>query len=791
MGILSAPDSLDQRSSNHRLLDWRAALLTIALVEISSTRLVVTEWTSFLYFTQTMGFIGVVLGLALGSSHFSRQTVTRLSIGYTLFLFPAQLLRATERTDWLWPDVVSLFGRLFTSLVQFIKNQPVDDSLFFTSVVTLVYWIIGLSAGYRLTRHKNFLHVVLPSGLAILTVQAFDAIDSKHIWELAFFIFAALLLLGRMYFLQNQTFWKKSNFLLSDEAMSDLERGALAVAVIAVFVAWSLPGWISGAKPAAQAWEDFSQPILDKFSNVVSALDTPYADKKTGGDFYGNALTLGQQAAVGNTPIFTVEVKENEFVPVRNYWKGRAYDLYLNGRWTIASSSSAPFLPAVDELSIEYPDARHELEFTFTNSTKKQSLLYAPAETIWVSKKADILSTPITAGVQDVTAWVATTGLLNGSQYKVRALIADPSIEELRATSAEYPAWVTDRYLQIPAEIAPQLSELALEITAPYDTIYDKVQAITSYLRNEIEYETTLAAAPPENMDPVLWVLFDTRKGFCMYYASAETLMLRSIGIPARMAVGFVEGSFDEATAQYTVTYKDSHAWPEVYFSGIGWVEFEPTSIQFPIERPETKTAVIDEPTPAPNPVEDAAENPPEPTPQPEKAKLAAIGSARIGQQKFYQNLRNTVLIALTLGLGIFILRLYSLNSRLPVYLSNQYERRGIVPPRWINRWVGWTNLSQIDRAFQAVNLSLYWLGHPQPTHVTSQKRAEVLIQYLPAAQDQTQSLLQEYQTAKYTPRAGSAAVARKAALIILLKTWQFRVKETLNFIDTRYNQLK
>jgi hypothetical protein len=143
------------------------------------------------------------------------------------------------------------------------------------------------------------------------------------------------------------------------------------------------------------------------------------------------------------------------------------------------------------------------------------------------------------------------------------------------------------------------------------------------------------------------------------------------------------------------------------------------------------------------------------------------------------------------LGLGIFILRLYSLNSRLPVYLSNQYERRGIVPPRWINRWVHWTNLSQIDRAFQAVNLSLYWLGHPQPTHVTSQKRAEVLIQYLPAAQDQTLSLLQEYQTAKYTPRAGSAAAARKAALVILLKTWQFRVKETLNFIDTRYNQLK
>ena len=76
--------------------------------------------------------------------------------------------------------------------------------------------------------------------------------------------------------------------------MNDLERGALAVTAIAVFIAWSLPGWINGIKPAAQAWKDFSQPIFDKFSNAVSALDSPYAGTTTGGDFYGGALALGQ-----------------------------------------------------------------------------------------------------------------------------------------------------------------------------------------------------------------------------------------------------------------------------------------------------------------------------------------------------------------------------------------------------------------------------------------------------------------------------------------------------------------
>ncbi len=283
-------------------------------------------------------FIGAILGLALGYSNFSRQSVTRLAAGYTLILVPAQLLGAVEKTDWLWDDILALLERLFFSLDQFIINKPVYDPLFFVSIVTLTYWLIGLAAGYWLIRHRNFLNVVLPSGLAILTVQAFDSVQTSHIWNLGLFFFASLLLLGRMYFLKNRSFWKKSHFLLTDEAMSDLERGTLVITAIAVFVAWSLPGWISGVEPAAKAWTDFSQPIYDRFSNAVSALESPYAVGNTRGEFYSNALSLGQQAALGETPVFTVEITKrgNGFIPVRSYWKGRNYDVYLNGRWMTA-----------------------------------------------------------------------------------------------------------------------------------------------------------------------------------------------------------------------------------------------------------------------------------------------------------------------------------------------------------------------------------------------------------------------------------------------------------------------
>ena len=245
------------------------------------------------------------------------------------------------------------------------------------------------------------------------------------------------------------------------------------------------------------------------------------------------------------------------------------------------------------------------------------------------------------------------------------------------------------------------------------------------------------------------------------------------------MAVGFVEGNYDDLKGQYIVMYKDSHAWPEVYFPGIGWVEFEPTSSQLPIERPETKNRVNAETTPDLKAVNGLGGNPLTPDPLQEYPELVIPKNASAANQiKLYKYSLIAAIILLTLGLSIFIIRHYSLNDRLPVYLANRYEQHGNSPPNWLHRWARWTNLSPIERAFQAINLSLFWLGNAQPASVTSQKRAEVLIEYLPSAQDQTLSLLQEYHTATYTPRAGDIKIARKAAITILLKTLQIRLKK-------------
>jgi hypothetical protein len=92
---------------------------------------------------------------------------------------------------------------------------------------------------------------------------------------------------------------------------------------------------------------------------------------------------------------------------------------------------------------------------------------------------------------------------------------------------------------------------------------------------------------PPTDRDVVDFFLFDLRKGYCDYYATAMVVMARAAGLPARLVTGYASGLYDEATGRVIVTEADAHSWVEIYFSGFGWIEFEPTAARPAVERPE------------------------------------------------------------------------------------------------------------------------------------------------------------------------------------------------------------
>ncbi|HEV2661135.1 MAG TPA: transglutaminase domain-containing protein, partial [Ktedonobacteraceae bacterium] len=147
-----------------------------------------------------------------------------------------------------------------------------------------------------------------------------------------------------------------------------------------------------------------------------------------------------------------------------------------------------------------------------------------------------------------------------------------------------YPA-VVDTYTQLP-KLDSRIAALAKSLTRGKTTMYDKVMALESYLRSNYSYSVNIHR--PSDEEGVAWFLFDNpnRDGFCNYFSSAMTVMARSLGIPARVAVGYTHGTYDAKHKENIIRGTDAHSWTQVYFAGYGWVNFEPSASFAQFTRP-------------------------------------------------------------------------------------------------------------------------------------------------------------------------------------------------------------
>ena len=162
--------------------------------------------------------------------------------------------------------------------------------------------------------------------------------------------------------------------------------------------------------------------------------------------------------------------------------------------------------------------------------------------------------------------------------YDVRALEVVPTADELRdAADDGYPSSMR-RYLETPNDLPPVVGDEALRVVGDLTNHYDQALAIQDWLRSaEFDYSTEVAQTVGDgNGSEALARFLETRQGYCVHFASAMAVMARLLEIPARVAVGFTAGTPDGSGNQL-VSSHDLHAWPELYFDGVGWVAFEPT----------------------------------------------------------------------------------------------------------------------------------------------------------------------------------------------------------------------
>ena len=122
--------------------------------------------------------------------------------------------------------------------------------------------------------------------------------------------------------------------------------------------------------------------------------------------------------------------------------------------------------------------------------------------------------------------------------------------------------------------------DLAQRLTSDQPTAYAAVKNVERYLQNRFTYAERVPTRPL----PLMGFLYDDKRGYCQQFSGAMALMLRMAGIPARVAAGFSPGSYNKDTQEYRVRDLDAHSWVEVWFTGIGWVPFDPTPARSPAQ---------------------------------------------------------------------------------------------------------------------------------------------------------------------------------------------------------------
>jgi hypothetical protein len=146
---------MEKTSSPVHWWDWASIALLFVLLETLASRLVVTNWTPFLYLMQTATYMAFIVGSALGYSRFSRRIVQWLSPIYMLFVLPLQWTLAIDQHTSLEEQLLSVAGRLYYSTAAFLARRPVEDPLFFVIIMTITFWFVSAWTAFALVRNQN------------------------------------------------------------------------------------------------------------------------------------------------------------------------------------------------------------------------------------------------------------------------------------------------------------------------------------------------------------------------------------------------------------------------------------------------------------------------------------------------------------------------------------------------------------------------------------------------------------------------------------------------------------
>ncbi|NDJ60956.1 MAG: hypothetical protein GYB67_07515 [Chloroflexi bacterium] len=287
------------------------------------------------------------------------------------------------------------------------------------------------------------------------------------------------------------------------------------------------------------------------------------------GDYYygfDTRLDLAYRGGLSDTIMMYVRS------PAWSYWRSHAYDTYDGRTWTQASNE----VEIIERFgqSIELNDGNWFQDDYFVQTFQivqpMPNLVFTGGQPMELYMAVDSVAVDSTDGIR------VGQSLDPGMIYSVASLRQAFDPDALRAASTDYPDEVGPEYLQIPEIVTDRTRQLAHDLTRGLTNNYDRVIAIRDHLLVTYPYDFFPPPQAP-NTDAIDQFLFVDQRGVCEHYVSAMVIMLRELGIPARLVAGFGSGTFNQFTNFYEVRANDAHAWVEVYFPEFGWVPFDPT----------------------------------------------------------------------------------------------------------------------------------------------------------------------------------------------------------------------
>ncbi|WP_449600093.1 DUF4129 domain-containing transglutaminase family protein [Paenibacillus sp. Marseille-Q9583] len=354
----------------------------------------------------------------------------------------------------------------------------------------------------------------------------------------------------------------------------------LATAIVVVATAW-FGGQLLGARPTSELT---LQSTFQKLQTWASGhLPDDKASNASGTTGYSsNDGELGAPLSRNTEPVFTAITSE------RTYWRGESIAYYDGRRWIRGGEEFMPLnlsgIPKNPSLMLSGETRKRTLQQRIQFATPSSGGIplfnagiitdVESVELLGGSKLGYVLSNID----RESFRLPDSIGSARITEYSVESLLPESDPVLLRGLSSNDPQEIMGKYLQLPDLLPVRVRDLGEMITASSGNRYDSVTAIKEYLQHGYSY-TLNTTVPPSGSDFVDHFLFETKQGYCVHFATAMTVLLRSAGIPARYVQGFGPGTLQDDTmpAKYLVTQGDAHAWVEVYFAGAGWVPFDPT----------------------------------------------------------------------------------------------------------------------------------------------------------------------------------------------------------------------